>query len=253
MSADDINLRITGVDPGDEIAGARRLQLRTTRGNIPVIVHAADTPGRAVLCISGAIGGYDGPGMLYARLGLELPRLGITVARLNYRMPNEFGECVLDTIAGLTFLKGLQYERAALIGHSFGGAVAINAGTLAPMVTTVIAISASSPARTWLASLRRAHCCCCTARPTRFCRMNARRRFTNARRSPARSSSSPASTIALPRRATNCSKSSATGYSGGSERGVSSPIADAAWRMDRPARHLYCLGSKPSAIRPLIR
>src|ERR1700730_184542 len=104
-------------------------------------MHAAETPGRAVLCISGAIGGYDGPGMLYARLGLELPRLGITVARLNYRMPSEFGECVLDTIAGLTFLKGLQYERAALIGHSFGGAVAINAGTLAPMVTTGIAVS----------------------------------------------------------------------------------------------------------------
>jgi pimeloyl-ACP methyl ester carboxylesterase len=134
-------LRITGVEPGDEIAGARRLQLCTTRGNIPIIVHAGETPGRAVLCISGAIGGYDGPGMLYARLGLELPRLGITVARLNYRMPNEFGECVLDTMAGLTFLRGLQYERAALIGHSFGGAVAINAGTLAQMVTTVVAIS----------------------------------------------------------------------------------------------------------------
>ncbi|MFZ1119652.1 MAG: dienelactone hydrolase family protein, partial [Candidatus Binataceae bacterium] len=38
-------------------------------------------------------------------------------------------------------LKAMQYERAALIGHSFGGAVAINAGTLAPMVTTVIAVS----------------------------------------------------------------------------------------------------------------
>jgi fermentation-respiration switch protein FrsA (DUF1100 family) len=64
------------------------------------------------------------------------------VARLNYRMPNEFGECVLDTMAGLTFLKAMRYERAAPVGHSFGGAVAINAGTLVlPMVTTVIAVS----------------------------------------------------------------------------------------------------------------
>ena len=94
-----------------------------------------------MLCISGAIGGFDGPAKLYARLGLELPPLGITVVRLNYRMPNEFGECVLDTMAGLTFLKAMQYERAALIGHSFGGAVAINAGTLAPIVTTVVAVS----------------------------------------------------------------------------------------------------------------
>ena len=145
MSGDALSLRIIGVEEGveggGEIAGARRLELRTTRGNIPIIVHAAETPGRAVLCVSGAIGGYDGPGLLYARLGRELPRLGITLVRLNYRMPNEFGECVLDTMAGLTFLKALRYERAALIGHSFGGAVAINAGTLAPLVTTVIAVS----------------------------------------------------------------------------------------------------------------
>ncbi|MGH7913548.1 MAG: alpha/beta hydrolase family protein [Candidatus Binataceae bacterium] len=150
MSDDELDLRIVGVeggvDPGDEIAGTRRLRLGTTRGEIPIIlheteVHAAETPGRAVLCISGALGGFDGPGKLYVRLGQELPRLGITMARLNYRMPGEFGECVIDTMAGLTFLKAMRYERAALIGHSFGGAVAINAGTLAPMVTTVIAVS----------------------------------------------------------------------------------------------------------------
>jgi len=171
MSDDDLNLRIIGVEEGDEVGGTRPVKLRTTRGEIPIILHqpevhqpevhqpevlqpevgapearapglrAAEAPGRAVLCVSGALGGFDGPGMLYVRLGQELPRLGIAVARLNYRMPNEFGECVLDTVAGLTFLKAMRYDRAALVGHSFGGAVAINAGTLAPMVTTVIAIS----------------------------------------------------------------------------------------------------------------
>jgi pimeloyl-ACP methyl ester carboxylesterase len=66
---------------------------------------------------------------------------GVSVARMNYRAPNEFDECLLGTLATLTFLKGIGHERAALIGHSFGGAVAINAGTLSPVVTTVIAIS----------------------------------------------------------------------------------------------------------------
>ena len=33
------------------------------------------------------------------------------------------------------------FQRVALIGHSFGGAVAINAGTLSPLVTTVVALS----------------------------------------------------------------------------------------------------------------
>src|ERR1700720_4482371 len=135
MSDDELSLRIIGIDQGDEVAGTRQLKLRTTRGEIPLIVHAAETVGRAVLCISGAIGGFDGPAKLYARLGLELPALGITVVRLNYRMPNEFGECVHDTMAAVPFLKAMHSERAPLIGHSFGSAVAINASTLAPIVT----------------------------------------------------------------------------------------------------------------------
>src|SRR6266481_4146234 len=102
---------------------------------------AAPEKGRAALCVSGAIGGFDGPAMLYPRLGLTMPREQITVARLNYRAPNEFGECLVDAMAALTFLGGIGHERVALIGHSFGGAVAINAGTLSPLVTTVIALS----------------------------------------------------------------------------------------------------------------
>jgi alpha/beta superfamily hydrolase len=141
MSEEDLSLRIVGVDSGDETEGGRSIELRTTRGTIPLIVHAAESPGRAILCISGAIGGFDGPAKLYVRLGSEMPRRGVSVVRLNYRLPNQLGECVLDTMAGLTFLKGMQYGNAALIGHSFGGAVAINAGTLAPTVKTVIAIS----------------------------------------------------------------------------------------------------------------
>ena len=136
-----LTLRITSVEPGDEIAGARKVTVVTTRGPIPVVLHAAPEKGRAVLCVSGAIGGFDGPAMLYPRLGLTMPREQITVARINYRAPNEFGECLVDAMAALTFLGGIGHQRVALIGHSFGGAVAINAGTLSPLVTTVIALS----------------------------------------------------------------------------------------------------------------
>lgn len=139
--SDGIELRITGVEPGPKAVGAQWLTLQTTRGPIPLILHSAEQPGRAALCVSGAIGGYDGPATLYARLGLALPKTGISIARIDYRQPNDFGECVLDTMAGITFLRGTGYNRVALIGHSFGGAVAINAGTLSPAVATVIAIS----------------------------------------------------------------------------------------------------------------
>ena len=60
------------------------------RGEIPIIVHAAETAGRAMLCISGAIGGFDGPAKLYVRLGSDLPPRGITVVRFNYPVPSEF-------------------------------------------------------------------------------------------------------------------------------------------------------------------
>jgi alpha-beta hydrolase superfamily lysophospholipase len=136
-----LTLRITGVEPGDEIAGARKVTIATTRGAIPLVLHSAAEKGRAVLCVSGAIGGFDGPSMLYPRLGLEMPKRGFTIARLDYRAPNEFGECLVDAMAALTFLGGIGNERVALIGHSFGGAVAINAGTLSRIVTTVVALS----------------------------------------------------------------------------------------------------------------
>jgi uncharacterized protein len=141
MAEDDLEMRILGVDPGDEIAGARKLHLRTSRGTIPVILHGVENPSRAILCVCGAIGGFDGPAMLYPQLGLAMPQHGFAVARMNYRQPNEFDECVLDTLAALSFLKGMGHDRVALIGHSFGGAVVINAGTLSPLVATVVAVS----------------------------------------------------------------------------------------------------------------
>jgi alpha/beta superfamily hydrolase len=141
MAEDDLQMRILGVDPGDEVAGARKLYLHTSRGDISVIMHAAENAPRAILCVCGAIGGFDGPAMLYPRLGLIMPHAGFAVARMNYRQPNEFDECLIDTLATLTFLKGMGHDRAALIGHSFGGAVVINAGTLSPAATTVVAVS----------------------------------------------------------------------------------------------------------------
>ena len=139
--SDQIQLKILGIEPGEEIPGGQHLTINTTRGPIPMIFHPAAEPRRAALCVSGAMGGVDGPSKLYVRMAEELPATGIAVARIDYRAPNEFGECMLDALAGASFLRAMRYERAALIGHSFGGAVAINAGTLASNITTVIALS----------------------------------------------------------------------------------------------------------------
>jgi alpha/beta superfamily hydrolase len=141
MSDERLAMRITSYQVEDSANGMRRAVRETNRGTIPILLHEGEEKGRAVACVSGALGGFDGPQRLYARLGEALPSKGISIARVNYRLPNDFNECLLDALAGLSFLKGIGHERLALIGHSFGGAVAINAGTLNPAVTTVIGLS----------------------------------------------------------------------------------------------------------------
>lgn len=139
--SDELNLAITGVEPQNEIAGARRVWLNTTRGKIPMMLHTVEKAERAVLCVGGAAGSLDGPAMLYPQLGLEMRAMGVTVLRVGYRVPGEMAECVLDTMAGLSFLKGIGHRRVALIGHSFGGGVVITTATLNPLAVAVVAIS----------------------------------------------------------------------------------------------------------------
>jgi pimeloyl-ACP methyl ester carboxylesterase len=163
------------------------------------------------------------------------------VVRLNYRMPNEFGECVLDTMAGLTFLKAVQYERVALIGHSFGGAVAINAGTLAPIVTTVTAVSSQLFGAHVVGELAPRPLLLLHGTADTILRTNAPNGSTSARRSPGRSSFLRASAIASPRRPTNCSKPSATGWSNASDQSGRADCGVSALAlpyMDRGGPHL---------------
>ena len=116
--------------------------LQTSRGEIPGVFHPVQGGAGAVICAGGAMGGLDGPaGGLFVRLpGLLLPR-NVSVLRLDYREPNAFEECVLDILAGCSFLKGIGATDAVLVGHSFGGAVVVKAGALHPIVRAVASLS----------------------------------------------------------------------------------------------------------------
>ena len=142
-SAVDLDLRIqrVAVAPTDD-PGAMRLLLETTRGEIQGLFHPVEGGTGAVVCVGGAMGGIDGPAeSLYARLPAELADQAITVLRLEYRHPNQFEECVLDVLAGCSLLKGIGATDVVLVGHSFGGAVVIKAGELAPIVRAVASLS----------------------------------------------------------------------------------------------------------------
>lgn len=136
----DLELSIEQVAAHPEPDGNLRLLLKTTRGEIRGVLHpCADEPGAAIY-VGGAMGGFEGPAGIYGRLADRLrPRL--SGLRLHYRQPGEFEECVLDVMAGVSFLRGVGAGDIALVGHSFGGAVVIKAGELAGTVTGVAALS----------------------------------------------------------------------------------------------------------------
>jgi O-acetyl-ADP-ribose deacetylase (regulator of RNase III)/dienelactone hydrolase len=140
---EDLQLSLYRVDVVAELAeGVLELALRTSRGDIAAIFHAHEGGTAAVIWVGGAMGGLNGPAEgMYGDLGQELTRLGVSSLRLSYRLPNVLEECVLDVLAGVSFLKGIGAEEIVVGGHSFGGAVAIMAGTLHPMIKAVLAMS----------------------------------------------------------------------------------------------------------------
>lgn len=139
----DLDLRLlrVGAQPIDD-SGALRVLLETTRGQIEGILHPVEGGTTAVICVGGAMGGLDGPAdKLYARLPILLSSARVTVLRVEYRKPNDFEECVLDALAGCSFMKGIGATDLVLVGHSFGAAVVIKAGELHDAVRGVASLS----------------------------------------------------------------------------------------------------------------
>ena len=128
--------------------GYHVIRLHTSRGL--VLAHyyeAPSSPGarEGVVLIGGVGGGFDSPARgLYPRLAKDLQAEGVNSLHIRYRHPTELEECVLDVLAGLAFLQAVRMESAAVVGHSSGGAVAIWAGTLSPMVKAVVTLATQS-------------------------------------------------------------------------------------------------------------
>ncbi|MBF6600810.1 MAG: dienelactone hydrolase family protein [Dehalococcoidia bacterium] len=137
----DLELQIEAVAAHPEADGTVRVMLRTSRGEIRAVLHPCPTAAGAAVYVGGAMGGFEGPaGGLYGRLAGRLSG-SISGLRLHYRRPGDLQECVLDTLAGVSFLRGVGAGGVALVGHSFGGAVVIKAGELTPHVAGVAALS----------------------------------------------------------------------------------------------------------------
>ena len=130
------------VGPPHEGDVGEGLVLRTSRGDIRAIRHAAPESTRAVVWVCGARGGFGGPASgLYAELSEEFTGQGITSLRMDYREPNNIQECALDLLAGVNFLRATGYGPAVVVGHSFGGAVVIAGAAFSDHVAGVVSLS----------------------------------------------------------------------------------------------------------------
>ena len=122
--------------PGASTPGARReggggvgVTLHTTRGDVGCVFHRpAEERGVGVVWAAGARGGFDGPaGGMYGRLAERLAERGAASLRVGYRHPGNLDESTLDLLVGAWRMANEGYPRVALVGHSFGGGVALSA------------------------------------------------------------------------------------------------------------------------------
>jgi acetyl esterase/lipase len=135
----------------------RHIEGFTLEGLLTFLWHGDPGAGRVVLMCGGAMGGLLGPANgLYHDLGETLAAQGLGAIRIGYRRPNDLPGCVLDVAGAADLAHRNGARRFVVIGHSFGGAVAINAGCmLRPMVAGVVTLSTQSAGCERVTELRR--------------------------------------------------------------------------------------------------
>ena len=124
-------------------------EVYTARGLLTALLHepAATTalPAAIVMC-GGALGGLLGPGHgLYHVLGERWSARGVRAVRVDYRSPNDLDRCAHDLACGVEWARDAGAERIVVMGHSFGGAVAIRTAVLmAASVAGVVTFATQS-------------------------------------------------------------------------------------------------------------
>ena len=130
-----------------EIApGIRHLEIYTLRGLLTLLWHEPHDADRVVLLCGGGMGGLLGPaGGLYHDLAVGFSARGIGTVRVGYRRPSDLQSCVLDGGAAADLAAQAGAKRFVAVGHSFGGAVAVNLGLAMPSVVAgVVTLSTQS-------------------------------------------------------------------------------------------------------------
>ncbi|MCX6520057.1 MAG: dienelactone hydrolase family protein [Actinobacteria bacterium] len=128
----------------------RHVEMFSMRGLLTLLWHepvGVDEPPAALVLCGGAMGGLLGPADgLYHRLGVEWAARGVPVLRVSYRRPNDLDSCCIDVAAAVQLaIGGAGAQRVVVMGHSFGGAVAVRVAVgLEAMVAGVVTFATQS-------------------------------------------------------------------------------------------------------------
>jgi len=122
-------LRVLAVQEKAIAEGLDHVELYTVNGLVTLLWHGPRDAHDVVLMCGGAMGGLLGPADgLYQDLGTTFAAAGIGTIRVGYRTPNDLDRCVGDLAAAADIAGRVGARRFVTVGHSFGGAVAINTG-----------------------------------------------------------------------------------------------------------------------------
>jgi len=122
-------LRVIAVQEKAVTPSLDHVEMYTLEGLVTLLWHGPRDAHDVVLMCGGAMGGLLGPADgLYHDLGEAFARQGIGTIRVGYRRPNDLDRCVMDVAAAADVAGRVGARRFVVVGHSFGGAVALNTG-----------------------------------------------------------------------------------------------------------------------------
>ncbi len=148
------HLYFIGIDQAPVGPNLRRLTFRTTRGDFNAVAHLRKGMHQAVVELGDLSTGLNGPGSIYPQLANELLDQGVGSLRLAYRSPGDYAQSAIDVLLALQYLDDEGIRDVVLVGWSFGGAVALSAGSVGRTVRGIAAISTADVADSCLRRLR---------------------------------------------------------------------------------------------------
>src|SRR5262245_34429339 len=115
----------------DVAPALRHIEVYTMRGLLTLLWHGPRDATDILVTCGGGMGSLLGPADgIYHDLGSELGERGIGTVRVGYRKPNDLSRCVHDLAAATDLASRSGARRFVTVGHSFGGAVALQAGII---------------------------------------------------------------------------------------------------------------------------